>query len=104
MKKLELQFRFRCYRTPGKAGGRPYRTLRVGGIGSLGVLIRLAKFAGPQPHAVFPPWQGMQYMRDMFSGRGKLHPLDNGRYPGLCWTSVCRLLADRAHRPRAATS
>ncbi len=72
------------------ATGERYRTLRVGGIGSLGVLIRLAKRVAPQPHAAFPPWQGMQYMRDMFSGRGKLHPLDNDRYPGIRWTSVSK--------------
>ena len=73
--------------------GEQYRTLRAGGIGSLGVLIRLAKIVAPQPRAAFPPWQGMQYMRDMFSGRGKLHPLDNDRYPGLRWTSVREQLA-----------
>lgn len=66
----------------------PWRTLRVGGIGSLGVLIGLAKLFAPQPGAAFPPWQGMQYMRDMFSGEGKLQPLDNDRYPGLQWTSA----------------
>jgi NmrA-like family len=65
-----------------------YRTMRVGGISSLGMLIRLAKFVAPQPAAAFPPWQGMQYMRDMFSGRGKLNPLDNDRYPQLQWTSL----------------
>ena len=81
----------------GVATGEPYRTLRMGGIGSLGVLIRLAKLVAPQPQAAFPPWQGMQYMRDMFSGRGQLEPLDNDRYPGLRWTSVRSLLADRAH-------
>jgi nucleoside-diphosphate-sugar epimerase len=68
--------------------GAPYRTLRVGGIDSLGVLIGVAKLVAPQPHAAFPPWQGMQYMRDMFSGRGQLDPLDNDRYPDLRWTSV----------------
>ncbi len=68
--------------------GERYRTLWAGSIGSLGLLIRLAKLVVPQPGAAFPPWQGMQYMRDMFSGRGKLDPLDNGRYPGLRWTSV----------------
>ena len=73
--------------------GTRYRTLWAGGIGSLGVLIRIAKIAAPQPGAAFPPWQGMQYMRDMFSGRGKLHPLDNDRYPGLRWTSVRDQLA-----------
>jgi len=30
----------------------------------------------------------MQYMRNMFDGRAKLEPLDNGRYPGIRWTSA----------------
>ena len=68
--------------------GERYRSLWAGGIGSLGVLIRVARLVAPQPRAAFPPWQGMQYMRDMFSGRGKLHPLDNDRYPDLRWTSA----------------
>ena len=70
------------------ATGERYRTLWVGSIGTLGAMIRVAKLVAPQPDAVFPPWQGMQYMRDQFSGRGKLEPLDNGRYPHLHWTSV----------------
>jgi hypothetical protein len=61
----------------------PRRTLQVGGVGSLGALIRLAKLVAPQPGAAFPPWQGVQYMRDMFSGRGTLDPLDNDRYPNI---------------------
>jgi len=73
--------------------GEQYRTLWAGSIGSLGVLIRLAKLVAPQPRATFPPWQGMQYMRDMFSGRGKLHPLDNDRYSDLHWTSIREQLA-----------
>ena len=81
--------------------GQRYRTLWAGGIGTLGALIRLAKIVAPQPQAAFPPWQGMQYMRDMFSGRGKLHPLNNDRYPGLHWTSVQeRLAAGAASAPR----
>ena len=80
-------------RTMTEATGERYRTLWAGGTGSLGVLIRLAKTVAPQPTATFPPWQGMQYMRDMFSGRGKLHPLDNDRYPGLRWTPVREQLA-----------
>ncbi len=70
-----------------------YRTLWAGSIGSLGVMIRLAKTVAPQPDATFPAWQGLQYVRDMFGGRAKLHPLDNGRYPGLRWTSVREHLA-----------
>ena len=80
------------------ATGERYRTLWAGSIGTLGGLIRLAKVVAPQPRATFPAWQGMQYMRDMFSGRGTLHPLDNGRYPGLRWTSV------RAHFAMAPAS
>lgn len=76
--------------------GRRYKTLRVGGIGSLGVLIRLAKLVAPQPQEAFPPWQGMQYMRDMFGGRGKLEPLDNDRYPELHWITVRSKLSERS--------
>lgn len=76
--------------------GQRYRTLGVGGTGSLGVLIRLTKFIAPQRHAVFPPWQGMQYMHDMFDGRGKLEPLDNHRYSNLRWTTVSTQLRERS--------
>ena len=73
--------------------GKRYGVLRAGGIASLGVLIGITKLIAPQPKEAFPPWQGMQYMRDMFSGQGKLSPLDNGRYPDLRWTSVAEHLA-----------
>jgi len=85
--------------------GKRYRTLWAGSIGSLSMLIRLAKIVAPQPGAAFPPWQGMQYMRDMFSGRGKLRPLDNDRYPELHWTSVReQLAAGSASAPRKRAS
>jgi nucleoside-diphosphate-sugar epimerase len=78
--------------------GEKYRTLWVGSLGVLGVMIKLAQTAAPQANETFPAWQGMQYMRDMFSGRAKLEPLDNNRYPNLRWTSVRERLA--AHRPK----
>lgn len=68
--------------------GERYRPLWAGSLGSLGLLIRIAKLVAPQPQAAFPAWQGMQYMRDQFSGLVRLVPLDNGRYPQLAWTSV----------------
>lgn len=68
--------------------GRPYKPLRVGGIGALNVMIAIARRVAPQANETFPAWQGMQYMRDMFSGQGKLSPLDTARYPDLAWTSV----------------
>ena len=78
--------------------GQPFKTQWVGGVGMLNVLVRVAKLVGPKG-GVFPPYQGMQYLRDMMSGRGKLAPLDNDRYPGLSWTRVETLLATRAEHP-----
>lgn len=37
----------------------------------------------------------MQYMANMFSGDGKLDPLDNDRYPGLKWTKAEEFLAQQ---------
>ena len=73
--------------------GKPFKTLRVGGIGVLEGMIKVARLVAPGRGEVFPPWQGMQYMRDMFSGDGKLGTLDNDRYPGMRWTSVQEVLA-----------
>ncbi len=79
--------------------GDRYRTLWAGTLGLLSVMIAVGKRVAPQPEETFPAWQGMQYMRDMFSGRGQLVPLDNDRYPGLSWTSVEDLLvANRVGR------
>ena len=57
-------------------------------VAALGALSTAARLLAPQPSAVFPAWQGMQYMQDMFSGQARLSPLDNDRYPDLRWTSV----------------
>ena len=73
--------------------GERYRLLRAGSLRTLGVLIRIARTVAPQRDALYPPWQGMQYMHDMFDGRGQLQPLDNGRYPELRWTSAREVLA-----------
>lgn len=75
--------------------GKRYRPQWVGSLGVLSAMIGLARRVAPQPDEPFPAWQGMQYMRDMFSGRGALHPLDTDRYPELRWTSVAAMLAAR---------
>lgn len=79
--------------------GERFRTLWVGSIASLGLMIRIAKVIAPQANVAFPPWQGMQYMRDQFSGRGKLTPLNNDRYPDLRQTSVAEQLAKSFRAP-----
>ena len=73
--------------------GARYRPLWAGSLGTLGLMIRIAKLVAPESKAAFPPWQGMQYMRDQFSGLVKLDPLDDGRYPSLSWTSVSQHLS-----------
>lgn len=76
--------------------GARYRPFRAGSIASLERVIQLTKLVAPQPRAVFPVWQGMQYMRDMFNARGRLDTIDITRYPDLHWTSVRDNLGSRA--------
>jgi len=73
--------------------GHRFRLFRAGGLSRLDKLIRVARYLAPGSNSLYPPWQGMQYMRNMFSGQAKLHPLDNARYPGIHWTTVRELLA-----------
>ena len=75
--------------------GEKYRLLHPGGLGMLGMLIKVARLISPGEGKVFPAWQGMQYMRNMFDGRAKLEPLDNDRYPGMRWTTARDVLAAR---------
>jgi hypothetical protein len=50
--------------TMSEVSGERYRPLWAGSLGSLGIMIRIAKLIAPRPDAPFPAWQGMQYMRD----------------------------------------
>ena len=73
--------------------GHRYRPLRAGSLTGLGRMIGIARRLFPQPGAVFPAWQGMQYLHNMFDGRAPSAPTDNGRYPGLRWTHLRAVLA-----------
>ena len=73
--------------------GTKFRLFRAGGLGLLGAIIKVARTLAPARNAIFPAWQGMQYMRNMFDGRAVLQPLDNDRYPGMRWTTVRDVLA-----------
>lgn len=72
---------------------RPWKLLRAGGIGRLSGVIAIVRALTPNTDAPFPVWQGMQYLRDMSTGRGKLHDLDNGRYGRTDWTRAADVLA-----------
>lgn len=79
-----------------QATGQPFKLFRVGGLQAFGRVIKLTKALMPASNDVFPPWQGMQYLHNMFSGQAKLpEPLDNDRYPEIRWTQVHEVLAGR---------
>jgi nucleoside-diphosphate-sugar epimerase len=73
--------------------GKEFRLFRAGGLGMLGALIKVARMVAPGEQKLYPAWQGMQYMRNMFDGRAKLVPLDNDRYPGIRWTTTRDVLS-----------
>ena len=75
--------------------GEKFRLFRVGGLGMLGALIKVARTFAPGEKELYPAWQGMQYMRNMLDGRAKLEPLDNDRYPGIYWTTARDVLSAR---------
>jgi nucleoside-diphosphate-sugar epimerase len=82
----------------GEVTGQKFRLFRAGGLGTLGMLIKVARTVAPGGEALYPAWQGMQYMRNMFEGSAKLDPIDNDRYPGIRWTTARDvLLAFREH-------
>lgn len=78
-----------------EVSGTRYRTLRAGGVRSLSALTAVARTLAPtKPEPVFPAWQGMAYMVDMFSGDAQLEPLDVDRYPGMTWTGARKRLGE----------
>jgi nucleoside-diphosphate-sugar epimerase len=78
-----------------EATGRRFGRLRAGGLWLLKLMIKLTRRFAPAPKEVFPPWQGMQYLHNMFTGLPKLAPLDNDRYPEMRWTKVREVLATK---------
>ena len=72
--------------------GQKFGLWRAGGLGLLSVVIKIARTLTPRSDAVFPAWQGMQYLRDMSGGRGKLHHFDNDRYGSKPWQTAREVL------------
>ena len=82
--------------------GQPFDLVCAGSLAELGAMIDRARAEDPDPTNLYPKWQTLQYARGMFSGLGKLEPLDNDRYPGRTWTTTRDLLA--AHLRASAVS
>lgn len=73
--------------------GDRWKLLRAGSLGRLAALTALTKRLVPQSGEVFPAWQGMQYLHNMFEGVAPSAPIDNARYPDIRWTPVREVLA-----------
>lgn len=82
-------------RTASEITGKRFRLLRAGSLKKLDRLIRITRALLPGTEALYPPWQGMQYMHNMFSGLAKLDPLDNDRYPDMRWKSIGKVLGTK---------
>ena len=76
--------------------GEKFKLLRPGGLGAFNLIIGIMRKLMPARDNLYPPWQGMQYLRDMLSGEAKLEPLENHRYRHIRWTTVRDVIAARA--------
>ena len=74
--------------------GKKFQLFRAGGLAAFKVMIKITRALVPKKDEVFPPWQGMQYLYDMFTGLPKLQSLDNDRYASIRWTSLRELLSE----------
>lgn len=70
------------------ATGKTFKVTRAGGIGTLEFMMKAARYFSRGTSNLYPAFQGMQYAINMYSGDGKLDPLDNDRYPGVRWTPL----------------
>jgi nucleoside-diphosphate-sugar epimerase len=68
--------------------GEHYKTLRPGGLGLFGVMIKMTRFFAPNEQELYPAWQGMQYLHNMLEGRCKIEKVDNQRHPNVRWTTA----------------
>ena len=75
--------------------GQKFGVLRPGSLELFGLLIKFVRKLSKDTGELYPAWQGMQYMQNMYGGAAKLEPLDNDRYPDFNWTSVREILASR---------
>jgi nucleoside-diphosphate-sugar epimerase len=75
--------------------GKEFRLFRAGSLGMLSTLIKVTRTISPREKELYPAWQGMQYMHNMFGGRAKLEPLDNDRYGDIRWTTARDVLSAR---------
>ncbi len=73
--------------------GTTFTLFRLGTVDELAVKIAESRQSDPTAESnVYAPFQMMQYLHNMASGRAKLETVDNDRYADLKWTRVRDLL------------
>jgi len=73
----------------GELTGSSFQLIRAGSIDELSQIIDKTRTADPSgENEEFPRWQQLQYIRNMMSGKAKLDPVDNARFPSVQWTTV----------------
>jgi uncharacterized protein YbjT (DUF2867 family) len=77
--------------------GMPVKIEPAGSLGDLDRAIAGLRAADEAPNNPFPVWQQLQYARDMASGRGKLSPIDNARYPSVRPQGISEFLRARSN-------
>lgn len=76
------------------ATGHRFGLLRAGSLETLSWIIKGVRLVFPGQGEVFPPWQGMQYMHNMYAGKVELGELDNARHD-VEFTPLSEVLANR---------
>jgi nucleoside-diphosphate-sugar epimerase len=76
--------------------GVPVKLESAGSLEDLDRIIAKLRSADEALANLVPAWQQLQYLRDMASGRGKLSPLDNARYPAIRPQTVREYLRSHA--------
>jgi len=71
--------------------GKKHKLLRPGNLQMFRFLINLVRFFTQKSNELYPAWQGMQYMHNMYSGKAKFETIDNDRYQ-MSWTTAKDLL------------
>lgn len=75
--------------------GVKYRLVRAGGLGVLAMMIKFTRALMPITDELYPPWQGMQYLHNMYSGIASFETIDNDRYFKIRWTTAKDVLTKR---------
>ncbi len=83
-----------------EATGRRLAKKQLGSVEDLERKIAVEKeaFRGSEDDP-FPVYQQLQYLHNMVSGRAKLDPLDNTRYPGVSFESLAAFLRRAGKKP-----